>query len=802
MNRFIRKVMSISAAESWVTPVRQPTGCSHGRFRRAWDALGGESGASVAMLFCHAFVLLVSYYILKTLREPLLLAAGSAEIKSYAQAAIALVLLVFVPLYSHVLRRTKRSDIVRWITLFFLTTLAGLACLGYAGLNVSFAYYVWVGVFGVTMIAQFWAHAADLFTVERGERVFPIILAGSTLGGLVGPLAFRALFPALGPWRLMLLVAVLLVATLPLLAASRASISPSRAADPRPAGPTPRSGGVLGGFALVFNDRYLLLLAALTVVLNCVNTTGEYLLAELVVRNADVQLAADPTLDRNALIGGFYADFFFVVNALTLATQTLLVGRIFRWIGVHGAMLVVPVIALVGYTLAAFVPIFSILRIVKILENSADYSVMSTTRHTLYLPLSTAAKFEGKTTIDTFFWRFGDLLQAAVIFVGLNWLDFDFQHFALLNIALSVIWLAIAVRLGRRYRERTVDENCAPAAPEPVRIRRLVHYAVPRVRRAAVASVLTVTVLGTAAFGTLPARADSNIAQPTARLEQLLAFDAWSAHSVRGARFETDLARKGTLRTPKGEQVTIKLRPASGQDEFNNVPRYEVATYHLQQLFLDEADYVVPPTAFRGLPVEVVHAWGDEELAPPYRESDQVFFVVQYWLQNVGNPEQGFDPARFERDLAYARHVANLNVLTYLIKHKDANMGNVLFSTDPDNPRAFCVDNGVAYRSDESDQGSYWKVLRVPAIPADTVDRLRALDLDTLRAHLRVVSQHRLDGREYTPTMPSNPVAKHGGLQRKKDVLQLGLNDGEIKSVMLRIKQLLKRVDKGRVQTF
>ena len=207
-----------------------------------------------------------------------------------------------------------------------------------------------------------------------------------------------------------------------------------------------------GGFALVLRDRYLLLLAVLAVLLNCVNSTGEYILADLVLSHADTQAASNPAIDRAGVIAGFYSNFFFAINALTLVIQVGIVARLFRWIGVPGAILVLPVIALIGYGLVVFVPIFSVIGVVKILENSTDYSVMNTSRHALYLPLSTLQKFHGKTTIDTCFWRFGDVAQAAVIYTGLHWLGFQSQHFAMLNMMLALIWIAIAISIGRRYR--------------------------------------------------------------------------------------------------------------------------------------------------------------------------------------------------------------------------------------------------------------------------------------------------------------------------------------------------------------
>jgi AAA family ATP:ADP antiporter len=463
----------------------------------------------VALCFTYAFLLLVCLYILKTLREPLLLVGGTAAIKSYAYATVAAVLLVLVPLYGIAFRRVEKSWLIRGVTLFFAANLAGFYFAGRAGLDIGFVYYVWVGVFGVTIVAQFWAHATDLFDVTSGQRLFPAIMLGATLGGLVGPAFVPALFATLGPWPLMLIAAVLLAATLPFVCLTRRSVpevSRNQSCHAEPQAPGP-----LGGLALVLRDRYLLLLAVLVVLLNSVSTTGEYILTELVLRLTEEQIAANPELDRGAIIAAFYAKFYLAVNGLAVVAQLFLAARLFRSIGVHGVLLVLPVIALIGYGLVAFLPVFAILRAVKVVENAVDYSVMNTARQALFLPLPTAAKYEAKVAIDAFCWRLGDLLQAAIIFVGLNWLEFEYEHFALVNVGLAIGWLIAAAALARHYCER------ASVAHRPLLRAHLDVRAYLRARRIPVrlyrnaAAVLLTSMLGVLAL-TVPgvAKADQS----------------------------------------------------------------------------------------------------------------------------------------------------------------------------------------------------------------------------------------------------------------------------------------------------
>jgi AAA family ATP:ADP antiporter len=172
------------------------------------------------------------------------------------------------------------------------------------------------------------------------------------------------------------------------------------------------------------------------------------------------------------LIAEFYGGFQFWVTVVGLAIQLFLVARIYRTVGVRGALLVLPTVAAIGYGLLAlspllggFVPIFTLIRLVKIAENATDYSIMNTTRQALFLPVDRDAKYEGKTAIDTFFWRIGDLIQAGVVYVGLNVLGWAAPTFALLNLVLAIAWIVLAVAIGREF-VRKASENVINVAPE------------------------------------------------------------------------------------------------------------------------------------------------------------------------------------------------------------------------------------------------------------------------------------------------------------------------------------------------
>jgi AAA family ATP:ADP antiporter len=222
---------------------------------------------------------------------------------------------------------------------------------------------------------------------------------------------------------------------------------------------------------LVLSDRYLLLIALLIVLLNWINSTGEFILADVVARNADAQVAASGgALSKGDVIAAFYGQFQFWFTSLGVLIQLFLVSRIYRWVGVPGALLVMPIVVALGYGCIVFVPIFTIIQLVKVAENGIDYSLMNTTRQALFLPVSRDAKYDGKTAIDTFFWRFGDLLQAGAVYAGLNWLHWSASQFAVLNLVLAVLWIGLAIAIGREFIKMAREKvtNLAPVACKPI----------------------------------------------------------------------------------------------------------------------------------------------------------------------------------------------------------------------------------------------------------------------------------------------------------------------------------------------
>ena len=258
-----------------------------------------------------------------------------------------------------------------------------------------------------------------------------------------------------------------------------------------------------------------------------------------------------------------------------------------------------------------------------------------------------------------------------------------------------------------------------------------------------------------------------------------------------------------TLSSPVLDRVIdVKWKRAPDDlDVINNSPRKEIAAYELQKLVLDPRDFVVPTTVLVCLPLDAIR--GRRLEAQSIVPAGCVIGALQAWLAEVTVPEHKLETERFWGDPVYAYHAANLNLVTILMDHSDSHRENLLESTDAENRRLFSVDNGISF-------GSWfrnpfvrdWNRLRVPALRAETIERLRELrreDLDVLG----VVAQ--LDcaqGEGCVRVEPSVNLDPSEGVRLAGSIIQLGLTEAEIEGIWKRRERLLRAVDGGKVAVF
>jgi len=427
---------------------------------RIFTVINADELVTALLLTLNGFLIMGAYYLVKPVREGLILAGTSPEFKQYLSAATVILLIFVVKAFSHIASRFARHRLIAWVTGFFIANLVlfyfwyltsggKLAILGTV-------FFVWIGIFNVMIIAQFWAFANDLYTQEAGQRIFVLVAFGVTFGAFAGSKVADWLIEPIGPSSLMLVCGGILIACIIItwiIHNREKSPKEIKGAMEKIDKNAPLKKG--GGFRLVFKKRYLLYIALFVLLLNFINTNGEYILSRVIDQRAAeaIQTGTANGMTEEAFIGNFYAGFFSYVNLLAWFIQLFLVSRIFKWVGVRGALFFLPLISLGGYIAISTGAALIIVKWAKILENSTDYSLMNTTRHSLFLVTTREEKYKAKAAIDTFFHRAGDVFSALLVFLGTTFLTWKSESFAGFNIFLIAVWIALAVLIWKKHKK-------------------------------------------------------------------------------------------------------------------------------------------------------------------------------------------------------------------------------------------------------------------------------------------------------------------------------------------------------------
>ncbi len=452
------------------------------RILRIFSVVRPGEVPTALLLTLNVFILLTAYYIIKPIREALILRSYTPEEKSYLYAAQAVLLIFVVKLFSFIASKVPRQKLISLVTLFFISNLFLFYLLhgfGLSGKAMGIIYFIWVGIFNVLAVAQFWAFANDIYIEEVGRRLFPIVAFGAVTGGYVGSELTKRLAESRSVYEMMLVAAGILglfilftsiihkreiglkkkeIAAAPRLAKEEIQIEQEKPL------------GTGGGFRILSKNRYLLCIAFFVLLLNFINQNGQLILdkvssaAEKKAEQTEISKGLLPDEEsrdqfKEQFYAKFYAGFNAVMNLWAMFLQLFIVSRIFKWFGVRIAVFFLPVIALGGYAAIGLAGASLLLtKWVKAFENGTDYSMMNTTRHALFLITSRQEKYKAKAAVDTFFHRTGDALSALFAFLNITFLNLAVHSIARLNVIFIVIWIVIGAMIFRLHKKLSASK--------------------------------------------------------------------------------------------------------------------------------------------------------------------------------------------------------------------------------------------------------------------------------------------------------------------------------------------------------
>ncbi|NUO48280.1 MAG: hypothetical protein HOV80_05415 [Polyangiaceae bacterium] len=403
-------------------------------------------GEIVAMLVSAVWIFLAmsAYYIIKPIRGQVLQELIGVDNKPKALVATTIFVGFFAYGYGKIVQYVARTKLIVGTYIVFLACIGAFAVLLPSGGPITgYVFFVWVSTFSVMIVSQFWALEADVWTKEEGARLFGFIGLGTVSGGFAGT-TLTKFAKELPTWQMLVISAGMLgVCLLLSLVILRFGSHKSRPAEPK--NESAEKEPEVNAIAMVLGSPYLRLIAAMTLILNLVNSNNEWILDKLFSTHGDGDSRT------------FYADFYLWTNIIAAVVQFFLTGRIQRRFGARVALLFLPLVGALGGSAFLLIPTLAIIRATKIAENATDYSIQSNTREFLYLPTTKVEKYAAKNVNDTFVVRIGDLLAAGSIEVAKILLaSFPGAGLRLLvgaDIVLAVVWIAVVLRIGAENKK-------------------------------------------------------------------------------------------------------------------------------------------------------------------------------------------------------------------------------------------------------------------------------------------------------------------------------------------------------------
>jgi AAA family ATP:ADP antiporter len=424
----------------------------HSRFSRWLDLRPGEAGP-LAFSFVYVAMVVAAFLLAKPVRNGLFLQRYGPYALVYVYAAVPLALTLVVPLMTRLTARFgQRAVIIASLWFFCANVVLFWVLFRVANFWLLPAVlYVWVNCFGVIAPVQAWSFVSSLFDTRQAKRLFGLIGAGASFGGITGGLLGRLLVGPVGGTVNLLLVLGALIGLAAIVASVFVRRRP-RARGPRvapeaPAG-VPARETFRDAVEAIFQSRYLRLIAAL-VFLVAIATQWVGFQLSLV---ADARFAGDADhLTR------FYSSFNLYLGVAAFFLQVFVTGRFLRRYGMTFAILLLP-FSLFGGTAIIFVlPAFGSVLLAAALDQGLRFSIDKASYELLYLPLTSRQRSRLKAVIDIVVNRSADAIGAVLLgvatqgFFGLQGAGLGLRGTAAINMVLLAIWSAVAWRLRSEY---------------------------------------------------------------------------------------------------------------------------------------------------------------------------------------------------------------------------------------------------------------------------------------------------------------------------------------------------------------
>jgi AAA family ATP:ADP antiporter len=290
---------------------------------------------------------------------------------------------------------------------------------------------------------------SELFTKEQSGRLFGIIAAGASIGGLIGPSITAFFSVSLGIDSLMLIGSMMLLIPIPIIFYLQLlkTTDLNNGTSDLPPTNQPIGGNPIAGFKMLFSNPYLISIALFIFLYTGISSFVYFELKNLL---------SDLSRPERTMI---WAQMDLAVNVLSISMGLFITGRIVSRFGMSVTIALVPVIVCIGLLVLAISPLLGVVMILQIVRRAGNYGVTRPAREMLFTLVDRETRFKAKPVIDIVAYRGSDMLMAW-LFTGLTQgLGLGLAAVAAIGAGIAALWSLVGIYLGRWFERENYDQD-------------------------------------------------------------------------------------------------------------------------------------------------------------------------------------------------------------------------------------------------------------------------------------------------------------------------------------------------------
>lgn len=412
-------------------------------------------GFRLAVIAALLFLLLAANNLIKILRDSIFLGHHSVSELPYLYILVALFASVTIATYT---RYTVHLSLVRLIlatNAIVVLTIAGFGLLlTYVDPGWShYAFYIWSAMVTVIAVAQLWTLANQIFNPDQGKRLFGLLAAGGTIGGVAAAFCAKwTIHLSVESNHLLWVVGGLYVTASALLGLSRRRLTGALSGKEFATAETAEMEIGDNIFAQLAGSRYLKTIAAVILVSVVVSTLIDF----------ELKTAAKEIYPSTSALAGFFSSYYGWLSVATLCSQVILTGKTLTKLGLGKSLYLTPVALLTGAWAIMIWPGLIVAALTRIADATLRNSIHRSSMEIIYMALPAGVLRSIKTFLDVVVERIGDAGAGFIIlFFSLSSVASYKRYLHVICLGLIVVWMVLIKFLRIGYTD-AMDKELPP----------------------------------------------------------------------------------------------------------------------------------------------------------------------------------------------------------------------------------------------------------------------------------------------------------------------------------------------------